>query len=165
MELATATASTDTRRQTLRRNLPGLANAAVTFIIVLVVAQIALLSRSDAPPTIAEFAPQAQNPIKQPPGQLSSDFGTGNGSGGGGTPGTASPSPSPGSPSSQIDRQAVLKCVGDPPRQIEDPQSPPCIAYWTGNNGGATSPGISGDTITIAAYAEDDPDFNLLLRR
>jgi hypothetical protein len=45
----------------------------------------------------------------------------------------------------------VRRCVGPAPlRQIEDPQSPPCIAYWKGDNGGATSPGVTRDAIYVA---------------
>jgi hypothetical protein len=43
----------------------------------------------------------------------------------------------------------VRRCVGDPPRQIEDPQSPPCVPYWKGDNGGATHQGVTRDTIKI----------------
>lgn len=40
-------------------------------------------------------------------------------------------------------------CVGDPPRQTEDPLSPPCVAYFEGDNGGATATGVSGTQIRI----------------
>ncbi len=45
----------------------------------------------------------------------------------------------------------LKRCVGPPPlRQIEDPQSPPCIAYWNGDNGGATSKGVTKDAVYVA---------------
>ena len=34
-------------------------------------------------------------------------------------------------------------------RQTKEPYSPPCITF-SGDNGGATSPGVTGDTITVA---------------
>jgi hypothetical protein len=40
--------------------------------------------------------------------------------------------------------------VGDPPRQTEDPQSPPCINYFEGDNGGATAKGVTADEIRVA---------------
>lgn len=43
----------------------------------------------------------------------------------------------------------VRRCVGDPPRQIEDPHSPPCVPYWAGGNGGATWPGVTADEVRI----------------
>src|SRR5256885_11938042 len=44
----------------------------------------------------------------------------------------------------------VRRCIGDPPRQIEDPQSPPCVPYWSGDNGGATFKGVTRDEIRVA---------------
>ena len=41
------------------------------------------------------------------------------------------------------------RCVGNPPRQTEDPMSPPCVASYTGNNGGATSQGVSADEVRV----------------
>lgn len=49
-----------------------------------------------------------------------------------------------------IERARVRKCVGDPPRQTEDPQSPPCVPFFDGDNGGATTAGVTGDEIRIA---------------
>src|SRR5207302_1644062 len=42
------------------------------------------------------------------------------------------------------------RCVGKPPRQAEDPMSPPCVAYFNGDNGGATYQGVTRDEITVA---------------
>ncbi|HVL81192.1 MAG TPA: hypothetical protein VM840_06330, partial [Actinomycetota bacterium] len=38
---------------------------------------------------------------------------------------------------------------GTPPRQTEDPLSPPCVAFFDGNNGGATAKGVSKDEIRV----------------
>lgn len=40
-----------------------------------------------------------------------------------------------------------------------------CVALWEGDNGGATSTGVTGETITIAVYVrpQDDPVMNFLL--
>ncbi len=40
----------------------------------------------------------------------------------------------------------------------DDPYSPPCFTF-TGDNGGATSSGVTGDTITISYRATSDPDY------
>jgi len=54
-------------------------------------------------------------------------------------------------PQLRVPENQVKQCVGPPPlRQIEDPQSPPCIAYWKGDNGGATATGVTRDHIYIA---------------
>jgi hypothetical protein len=44
------------------------------------------------------------------------------------------------------------QCFGNPPRQSEDPLSPPCVAYFDGDNGGATSPGVTRDEIRVTLY-------------
>lgn len=44
-------------------------------------------------------------------------------------------------------RSSTKRCVGNPPRQTEDPLSPPCVAFFTGNNGGATHVGVTRDEI------------------
>jgi hypothetical protein len=63
----------------------------------------------------------------------------------------------------KVDAPKVKQCIGDPPRQVEDGQSPPCISYWSGDNGGKTSPhGVSADTIRIAYHGETDDDARLM---
>lgn len=49
-------------------------------------------------------------------------------------------------------RAVHLECVGNPPRQTEDPLSPPCVPDFDGDNGGATDRGITADSIEIALY-------------
>lgn len=125
-----------------RRGAPaGYLNAALSVLTVLAVLAIALRANSQSPPQIAEFAPQAQQ-IRTAPQEQTSQVGSAGGGLGGGLP---SPQPAPSPPGSTI----FLHCVGDPPRQIEDPQSPPCVPYWQGSNGGATSPGVSADAIEL----------------
>ena len=41
------------------------------------------------------------------------------------------------------------RCVGDPPRQTEDPLSPPCVASYSGDNGGATYQGVTRDEVRV----------------
>src|SRR5438067_1531664 len=38
---------------------------------------------------------------------------------------------------------SAKRCVGKPPRQSEDPLSPPCVAYFQGNNFGSTYQGVT----------------------
>jgi hypothetical protein len=44
------------------------------------------------------------------------------------------------------------RCVGKPPRQTEDPLSPPCVASFDGDNGGKTYQGVTNDEIRIVMY-------------
>jgi hypothetical protein len=46
-------------------------------------------------------------------------------------------------------RPSQYRCVGNPPRQTEDPLSPPCVAFFNGDNGGATWAGVTPTEIPI----------------
>ena len=118
---------------------------AAAVAVLLVVAIVALRAAQASPPALAEFAPQAQT-IKEAPQEQTATLGR---APGGLAPGAATPAPSPSLPPDAVFRQ----CVGDPPRQIEDPQSPPCVPYWHGSNGGATWKGVSDATITVGLAA------------
>jgi Periplasmic binding protein len=132
-----------------------LVNGAVALIAVLLVVTFALRAASASPPGIAEFAPQANKPISQAPTEQTSVFGSGQN---GAAVATPTPTPTP-TPTSGAGAQAaptlppgatIRPCVGNPPRQIEDPQSPPCVPYWPGkDNGGGTAPGVTHDAITV----------------
>jgi hypothetical protein len=146
-----------------RQVAPGALHLGIALVALAVIAPLALSAASPAPPAIAEFAPQVQQ-IKQAPTQQAGGFGAG------ATP-TPTPTPTPSAsgssavaagamPTPSLPPGAIVShCVGDPPRQTEDPQSPPCVPYWSGNNGGATAFGVTGDTITVAVpeFAFGDP--------
>src|SRR5687767_1832360 len=132
---------------------PGLVFGAATLVLIVLLAFFALTQRQPPPPTIAEFAPQAVENITDAPSDQSASSGTGDGDCaagqscgvGTGDGGGAAAAPEP------IEVARVRKCVGEPPRQTEDPQSPPCVPYWAGDNGGATARGVTRDEIRIAA--------------
>jgi hypothetical protein len=44
------------------------------------------------------------------------------------------------------------QCVGNPARQTGDPLSPPCVAYFDNDNGGATAKGVTRDQVTVVFY-------------
>lgn len=101
---------------------------------------------------MAELAPQAVAQIQE---SLDDQAPTGGGGGSqpGGTTTTTAPvlpgaTPSTTAPPPKQDR--VRRCIGDPPRQTEDPQSPPCVPYFDGDNGGATTKGVTADEIRVA---------------
>src|SRR5258708_37570124 len=52
-----------------------------------------------------------------------------------------------GLPPGQGRHPAGKRCVGSPPRQTEDPLSPPCVGFFEGGNGGATDAGVTGSTL------------------
>lgn len=136
---------------------PGLVNAALVTALMILISLVALSITQPPPPTIPEFAPQAIEQIKQAPSEQSSKYGSAEG--GIGLPGPgAGAGDFGGNP--PIDLPRVRRCVGDPPRQIEDPQSPPCVPYWdvTQNNGGSTAKGVTTNEIRVAVPNETDPD-------
>ncbi len=51
-----------------------------------------------------------------------------------------------------IKTPSTKRCVGSPPRQTEDPLSPPCVASYTGDNGGATYKGVDPDEVRVVYY-------------
>jgi hypothetical protein len=46
------------------------------------------------------------------------------------------------------------RCVGDPPRQTEDPMSLPCDGSFDEDNGGNTYQGVTADEITVLIYVD-----------
>lgn len=138
------------------RRAPGFVHLAAAMIVLIVVLLIALRANPSTPPLIAEFAPQVSQVIKQAPnGQGGSQGGQGSGAGGGAS--TPAPTPAPQRAAAATPTPAaVLSSIhcypSDPPRQIEDPQSPPCVTLdvQPGQNGGATSPqGVDANTVTV----------------
>jgi hypothetical protein len=118
-------------------------------VLVVLIATVAVTTASSAPPSIAEYSPQSIQQIKKAPNNQSGSFGN---PGGDGLPGgSPSPTPSASTPPAALPPPVNREheCVGFPPRQTEDPQSPPCVAGWQGNNGGATTKGVSGTEIRV----------------
>lgn len=141
--------------------IPGWMHAGIMVVLLLIFLAFTFTPPSSAPPSIAEVAPQAVARITQAPIQQAVSSGGSKGHAGSGTTGPSpkpSPSPTPTSPKT-IERPSPYRCIGNPPRQIEDPQSPPCVPFWQGDNGGSTYQGVTGDTISVAVpdYADGDP--------
>src|SRR5687767_12772366 len=120
-------------RAVRRPRTPGWTYTTLSLVGLVLVVTVALTTRVSSPPTIAEFAPQAVEQIADSSGQ---EAGTNEGR----LSQTSSDERSAADAAAlqTIDVARVRQCVGDPPRQIEDPQSPPCVPYWSGDNGGAT---------------------------
>jgi hypothetical protein len=147
-----------------RDHAPGMVSAAVSVAIIVIVASLALTAAQSPPPAIAELAPSAVQQIKDAPSEQTSAAGEGEGGAGGGFGGSTTTTSSlpPGEAAGSaptapptIERARVRRCIGNPPRQTEDPQSPPCVPYFEGDNGGATYRGVTRDTITMAIPSSD----------
>jgi hypothetical protein len=123
------------------------------------------------PSATAEIAP-VPGKSKDPTGNLSSldatstqglGFGLGSGGVGGGGGGGAG---SPPLPQSQGSNPVQKRCVGKPPytRQTEDPLSPPCVAYFKGDNFGSTWTGVTRDEVDVIAWAACGTDGSVALK-
>ncbi len=142
----------------------------ISAVLLLVIAALALVFVPPSPPSVAEFAPQAQEALEQALEQQSSQFGSGTGGACALGQICDDETSSQLSPTKRtvIEKGRVRRCVGDPPRQIEDPQSPPCVAFWAGENGGATWKGVTRDEIRVAYFNDGQPYdllFNFFNRR
>ncbi|HEX9889652.1 MAG TPA: hypothetical protein VGA69_09260 [Nitriliruptorales bacterium] len=142
-----------------RPRTPGLLNVAAVGVVVTLVGTLALGARQQPPPTVAEFAPQAVEQIEEALPEQADPVGHPEGPGPPIQPGDPTPSEQPGdgatpdptaSPTPPVEQARVRRCVGDPPRQTEDPQSPPCVPFFDGDNGGATWKGVTAGEIRIA---------------
>jgi hypothetical protein len=149
-----------------RARRPALVNGVLAAAVLVLVAATALTATPATPPSIAEFAPQPLEQNNDVQSELASDFGKGAGGAGTGVGGeaattttlaattTSAPGPPPPPPPPA---GTSFHCFGDPPRQIEDPQSPPCVPPFVGDNGGATAAqGVSRDEIKIFWQRELD---------
>src|SRR4051794_6750664 len=106
---------------------PGVVFTAIAVAATLTLGVVALDASQSSPRAVAECPPAALNPVKNAPSALGAQ---------GTPPPSVSPPPTPTAarkpppaPTPTIDQPAVRACVGTPPRQIEDPQSPPCVNY------------------------------------
>lgn len=146
-----------------RPRLPAFLNLTASGVVVALVAALAVTSRQTPPPTVAEFAPQAVEQIEESLDEQASDDVAAGGPGAAETPDAsetedegddpatdATETPTDTGTEAPIERARVRRCVGDPPRQTEDPQSPPCVPFFDGDNGGPTAQGVTGDEIRIA---------------
>ena len=135
---------------------PAFVNGAVAATLLAVIAVLGVSANQSSPPEVAAFTPQLQSTVRHNTTGLS-------GAALGGVPAngvapTATPAPTPTPPGGAQPSPppngspAIRPCYGNPPRQTPDPQSPPCVPYYppTADNGGATSMGVSRDTIYVA---------------
>jgi len=136
-------------RDALRRYpaLAYLAGAAALAILL----PSALVLPNSGPPTLAEYAPVTGD--GEGVGDMSALGQAGSGGLGfssGGRRERAAGGELDGTAGGSVRRiPGTKRCVGEPPRQTEDPLSPPCVAFFQGDNGGATSKGVTRDEVAV----------------
>jgi hypothetical protein len=142
------------KRRRWTREYPPLLGVVIALFLVLAVLPSALSTPTTNPTETLEYAPIPPDDNGDPPpaGNLSSlglagsgsidapgiDSSDGLGDGVGGVAGN---------PSSK-------RCIGRPPRQTEDRLSPPCVAYFSGDNFGATYQGVTRAEVRIVMYTD-----------
>lgn len=143
-----------------RRRYPPLVSAAIACMLAVFVLPSALNVPQSNPSQTLEFAPVPPDSDELPPPPVAANVGTlALGSSdtapqkgdapGGGDPGPPAVPELPEVPEGTGERPATKRCVGNPPRQTEDKLSPPCVAHFDGDNGGATAPGVTADEIVV----------------
>ena len=141
---------------------PGFVYSAMSMALLALLGALTITATQTPPPAIAEFAPQATEQIQEAPPEQSSDVGEGVGgdTSGSETASSSTTTTAPGSTTATtrptIEQGRLRRCFGDPPRQTEDPQSPPCVPFFEGDNGGATSRGVTADAIRVAVTRGTD---------
>ena len=143
------------RRGSLRmRRYPALSFLVVTSMLALLLPSGLTLPQS-GPATLAEYAPVPGESAAgaSPLGELGHVSSSGLGAGGKGEGGLGAGGAETEPPSRTgrlIRRPGTKRCVGNPPRQTEDPMSPPCIAFFEGDNFGRMGKGVTRDEIVVA---------------
>ena len=142
------------------RKYPPLVSIFVALILAIAVLPSALNLPQTNPTQTLEYAPVPPEDSDDPPpaGNLSS-LGLGSSSGvaedaEGGTGEGAADDDVPPLPGGKGVNPSTKRCVGNPPRQTEDPSSPPCVAFFDGDNFGATYPGVTREEIRILVYID-----------
>ncbi len=147
-------AETKQKRSSAVRRYPGLVLLAAAAALAILLPS-ALNVPQSGPSTLAEFAPvpgqgQGQSDVSDLGQGSSGGLGFGAGQG-------RSADVGQGADKGPVQKKAKLKrCVGSPPRQTEDPLSPPCVAFFDGDNGGSTAKGVTTDEVVVAMPSDGD---------
>ena len=128
----------------------------VALILAIAVLPSALNLPQTNPTQTLEYAPVPPDENEPPPpqGNLSA-LGLGSSSAietGGAEGGNDELPPLP--PIGKGTSPSVKRCVGNPPRQTEDPTAPPCVAYFEGDNFGNTYQGVTKEEIRLLVYID-----------
>lgn len=137
------------------RDYPPLAAAAVAALLILAILPSSLNLPQSAPTEQLEFAPvPPEDDITTPPaGNFSSlSLAGGNTIASGATADVPADLGGEVSGGGRAKNPATKRCVGNPPRQSEDPLSPPCAAFFNGDNQGETYQGVTREEIRVLFY-------------
>jgi len=140
--------------QSLLRKYPPLIFLVIVLLIAALVLPSALNLPQSNPTTVLEYAPVPPEDEELPPSAEGNVSSLGLGSSSGLTTGAPPPVPQvdPQQKGGSGQRPVTKRCVGKPLRQTEDPNSPPCVPFFEGDNGGATWQGVTAEEVKIVIY-------------
>ncbi|HEX9776489.1 MAG TPA: hypothetical protein VGB83_13035 [Actinomycetota bacterium] len=136
------------------RRWPPIVAAVVAAVLVFIVLPNPFRIPQNNPSAQAEYAPTTGPQADAPNanfGETALPQSAGIGAGGQGE--GALPGSPP--PTLQQFKPRQKNCVGNPPKQTEDPLSPPCVPFFEGDNGGETYPGVTEDEIKVVFYNDN----------
>jgi len=138
------------------RRYPPLGSALLAVLLALFVLPSALNVPQSNPTQTLEFAPVPPEDDVPPPQGNTESLSLGTSSTAPAAPTTGGegpgPLPPPPAPPGVGDVPVTKRCVGNPPRQTEDPLAPPCVAHFEGDNFGPTYQGVAEDEIVVLIY-------------
>lgn len=142
------------------RNYPPLLALAIAFLLAVAILPSSLNVPQPKTQTTLEFAPVPPEDDDPPPPNSGNFSSLGLGSSGSleeaGLPGDGLGDipPDPNDLGGKGKTPLTKKCVGNPPRQTEDPLAPPCVGHFEGDNGGNTYQGVTREEIRILFYVQ-----------
>ena len=143
-------------RSRAAHDLPPLLISVCALVLILAVLPSALNLPQTDPAETLEYAPvPPEDSAETPPAGNVSSLGLGSSPGIRATPSsTTVPGGGPSGLGARGRNPSTKRCVGTPPRQTEDPLSPPCVAHFTGDNGGSTYTGVEPEEVRVLFYLE-----------
>ncbi len=142
------------KRDRRLRDIPPLLIASLAVLGIMSLLPSSLNLPNSAPSETLEFSPVTpESDEPPPPGGNFSSLGLGSSASLDGAPFEPRDT-DPGGilPGGRAKNPATKRCVGNPPRQAEDPLSPPCVSFYDGNNGGETYQGVNKEEIRVLFY-------------
>jgi hypothetical protein len=144
---------TTSHRRRWSRGYPPLILLALAVLAVVIILPSSLNLPQSNPTTVLEYAPVPPQDKNPPLQGNESNLGLGTSR----TLSLAAPPPPP-PPTNLLqgigERPNQKRCVGNPPRQTEDPTSPPCVPFFQGDNFGTTYQGVTKNEITVLVYLD-----------
>jgi hypothetical protein len=149
------------KRRDWARSYPPLLSVVVAGLIAAFVLPSALNLPQTNPSQTLEYAPVPPTDKDQPPpvGNMASlGLGSSDSTAAdtiGGSDGSLAPPPPPPPVDAGVGgHPSQYRCVGNPPKQTDDPLAPPCVAYFEGDNFGATYQGVTKNEVRVLVYHE-----------